>query len=161
MPRSARETALGGGRFSRRSCDRGGNPLACACGMRGPPRYGMQGRLCFTVGRGPVPRRASICTGNGFGWRSVFAQVERSRGEPARMRVWHARAPALRYARPPLFHRRARACPSPCLDLHGKWPWSAFGFRAGRVIAGETLSHARVACKGPRATVCKAASVSP
>ena len=25
-----------------------------------PPRYGMQGRLCFTVGRGPVPRRASI-----------------------------------------------------------------------------------------------------
>ena len=23
-------------------------------------------------------------------------------------------SPALRYARPPLFHRRARACPSPC-----------------------------------------------
>ena len=26
-------------------CDRGGNPLACACGRRGPPRYG--------PGRGP------------------------------------------------------------------------------------------------------------
>ena len=34
----------------------------------------------FTVGRGPVPRRASIGTENGLGWRSVFAQVERSRG---------------------------------------------------------------------------------
>ena len=25
-----------------------------------PPRYGLQGRLRFTVGRGPVPRRASV-----------------------------------------------------------------------------------------------------
>ena len=32
-----------------------------------PPRYGLQGRLRFTVGRGPVPRRASVCTENGFG----------------------------------------------------------------------------------------------
>ncbi len=45
-----------------------------------PPRYGMQGRLPFTVGRGPVPRRASICTRNGVGWRSFFARIERSRG---------------------------------------------------------------------------------
>ena len=45
-----------------------------------PPRYGMQGRLPFTVGRGPVPRHASVCTENGVGWRSVFAQIERSRG---------------------------------------------------------------------------------
>ena len=60
--------------------DRGGNPLACACGRRGPPRYGMQGRLRFTVGRGPVPRRASIGMENGFGRWVVFAQVERSRG---------------------------------------------------------------------------------
>ena len=45
-----------------------------------PPRYGLQGRLPFTVGRGPVPRRASIGTGNGFGRRAFFAQVERSRG---------------------------------------------------------------------------------
>ena len=37
-------------------------------------------RVFLTVGRGPVPRHASIRTGNGLGWRSVFAQVERSRG---------------------------------------------------------------------------------
>ena len=44
------------------------------------PRATVNGRLCFTVGRGPVPRRASIGTRNGFGWRAVFARVERSRG---------------------------------------------------------------------------------
>ena len=33
--------------------------------------------------------------------------------------------------------RRARACPSPCLDLHEKWPGSAFGFRVGRALAGD------------------------
>ena len=39
---------------------RGGNPLGCAYGnLRGPPRYGLPGRLRFTVGRGPVPRHAS------------------------------------------------------------------------------------------------------
>ena len=90
--------------------------------------------LPFIVGRGPVPRRASVCTGNGLGRRVVFAQVERRGGQ----------APALRFARPPRFtvgrgpvprqaigymrdrggqapalrekttrHRRARACPSP------------------------------------------------
>ena len=38
------------------------------------------------------------------------------------MRVFHksfnvaGQAPALRFARPSPFHRRARACPSPCLD---------------------------------------------
>ena len=53
------------------------------------------------------------------------------------MRVWHPRAPALRLSRPSPFHRRARACPSPCLDLHGKRRWSACGFRAGRTIAGD------------------------
>ena len=37
-----------------------------------PSRYGLQGRLPFTVGRGPVPRHASICAGN-VGRRSVFA----------------------------------------------------------------------------------------
>ena len=31
---------LGCGRFSFCLSDCGGNPLACACGMRGPPRYG-------------------------------------------------------------------------------------------------------------------------
>ena len=45
-----------------------------------PPRYGCQGRLRFTVGRGPVPRHASIGTGNGVGWRAFFARIGRSRG---------------------------------------------------------------------------------
>ena len=35
------------------------------------------------------------------------------------------------------FHRRARACASPCLGLNGKRPWTAGGFRAGRAIAGD------------------------
>ena len=34
----------------------------------------------ITVGRGPVPRRASIRTENGLGLRAFFARVERSRG---------------------------------------------------------------------------------
>ena len=48
------------GPFSRRAracpspcCDRGGNPLGCASGIRGPPRYGIQ--------RGPFSRRARAC----------------------------------------------------------------------------------------------------
>ena len=41
--------------------------------------------------------------------------MQRSRGKPARMRVWHPRAPALREKTASL-HRRARACPSPCPD---------------------------------------------
>ena len=57
-------------------------------------------------------------------------------------RCFHGRdhggqAPALRFARPPPLHRRARACPSPCLGLHGKRPWAACVFRAGRAIAGD------------------------
>ena len=52
-----------------------------------PPRNGCQNRLSFTVGRGPVPRHASIGTENGVGWRAVFAQVERSRGTGPRATV--------------------------------------------------------------------------
>ena len=32
------------------------NPLACACGMRGPSPYGERGGVSPTVARGPVPR---------------------------------------------------------------------------------------------------------
>ena len=35
------------------------------------------------------------------------------------------------------FHRRARACPSPCLGWNGKRLWAAGGFRAGRALAGD------------------------
>ena len=60
--------------FPSPSNDRGGNPLGCADGIRGPratvivqdkiagdrpPRDGCQGRLCFNVARGPVPRHAN------------------------------------------------------------------------------------------------------
>ena len=41
----------------------------------------------FLVGRGPVPRRASIETGNGLGRRAVFARVERSRGTGPRATI--------------------------------------------------------------------------
>ena len=45
-------------RFFRGSNARGGNPLGCAYGIRGPPRDGEK-NVPFTVGRGPVPRRAT------------------------------------------------------------------------------------------------------
>ena len=44
----------------------------------------------LTVGRGPVPRRASVGTENGLGRRAVFAQVERSRGTDPRATVCRA-----------------------------------------------------------------------
>ena len=179
MPRSRKRRWLAFG-------FRAGRALAGPC----PPHYGEKSVL-LTVGRGPVPRRASIegngvglravfariersrgtgpratgkkravnrraracpspCLGrgNGVGWRSVFARVGRSRGKPARLRVWQARAPALRYARPSPFHRRARACPSPCLGQGNGFGWRAFFAQVGRSRG-----------TGPRATVCQAASL--
>ena len=106
-----------------------------------PPRYGMQGRFCFTVGRGPVPRHASIGRRNSLGRWTMFAQVDRSRGTGPRATMKKRAA-----------YRRARACPSPCLDRQEKRLWAVGDFRADRTLAGETLSHARVACEGPRAT---------
>ena len=44
-----------------------------------PPRYGEK-NVPLTVGRGPVPRHASIGTRNGLGRRAVFAQIAGSRG---------------------------------------------------------------------------------
>ena len=90
VPRRASigETAFVCVRFSRRSNDRGGNPLGCACGIRGPPRYGLQSRLRFTVGRGPVPRRASVEeTALGGGW---FSRRSNARGGQASALPWLA-----------------------------------------------------------------------
>ncbi len=42
-------------RFFRSGNDGEGNPLACACGMRGPSPYGERG-FSLSVARGPVPR---------------------------------------------------------------------------------------------------------
>ena len=44
------------------------------------PRATVKRSVPITVGRGPVPRHASIGGGNGFGCRAFFARVERSRG---------------------------------------------------------------------------------
>ena len=137
--------------------------------------------ISFTKKTPSPSRRARACPSPAFSTRAT----QRSRGKPARMRVGHPRAPAIRKKnasrtvgrgpvprqrprnptiagdRPPRyekitvhersrgtgprptvgetssFHRRARACPSPCLDLHGKRPGPACGVRAGRTIAGD------------------------
>ena len=67
---------------------RGGNPLGCAYGIRGPPRYDEKN----------VPhRRARACPSpcldreeNGLGLRVVFARIERSRGTGPRATVGEA-----------------------------------------------------------------------
>ena len=46
-------------RVFHKSQRRGGTPLGCACGIRGP-RATMRKTVTFTVGRGPVPRHAAI-----------------------------------------------------------------------------------------------------
>ena len=99
MPRSAREMALVGVRCSRRSNDREGQALALRS----------RRSLRFIVGRGPVPRRASVCAGNG--WLAFGFRVGRpiARDRPPR---YDEKKRAV--------YRRARACPSPCLGLHGK-----------------------------------------
>ena len=79
--------------------DRGGNPLGCACGIRGPPRY-VTKQAHLSVGRGPVPRHAPLA------------------GD---------RPP--RYGEKTPLHRRARACPSPCSDRGGNPLGCACGIR--------------------------------
>ena len=63
-----------------------------------------------TVKKRLPSRRARACPSpcidreeNGVGRWTIFVQVERSRVKPSRMRVWQARAPALRFARPSPF----------------------------------------------------------
>ena len=96
-----------------------------------PPRYGpgkgspRHAPFLFTVGRGPVPRHASV-------EETALVGVRFSRGSGDR----GGQAPALRLKKRAVY-RRARACPSPCLDRNGKRLWLAFGFRAGRAIAGD------------------------
>ena len=101
MPRSAWETALAGVRFSRRSGARGGQA----------PALRLVGPSPFTVGRGPVPRHATVEEMALVGVR--FLRRSNDRG---------GQAPALRLMRPSPFHRRARACPSPRNDRGGQAP---------------------------------------
>ena len=64
--------------------------IAGAC----PPRYGLQGRLRFTVGRGPVPRHASV-------------------GETALVGVWFSRGSSDRGGQAPALRAR-KGFVSPC-----------------------------------------------
>ena len=87
------------------------------------PRATNKKCLPRTVGRGPVPRQCSgpraTQRSRGTGPRATgkITVLEPSRGKPARMRVWHPRAPALRGhrdpevspTRPRFFHRGAGA----------------------------------------------------
>ena len=75
---------------------RGGNPLGCADGIRGPPRYGKR-NAPHTVGRGPVPRHASDTRTLAGDRPPRYGNRRVSESKPI-----------------PL-PRRARACPSPCL----------------------------------------------
>ena len=86
---------------SAHSTARGGNPLGCAYGIRGPPRYGEKnGTLSLAIvrviqrSRGTGPR-ATVCQAASLSL-AIVRVIHRSRGKPARMRVWHPRAPALR-----------------------------------------------------------------
>ena len=76
---------------------------------------------------------------NGLGWRAVFAQIERARGTGPRATGQELLTTV----------GRGKALAMPRLR---KRPRLACGFRAERAITGETLSHARVASEGPRAT---------
>ena len=116
-------------------------PYAHASGFPSPcndrggqaPALRLEKRLSFTVGRGPVPRHAAISR------ETAWVGVRFSRRSDAR----GGQAPALRYARPSPFHRRARACPSPCCDLEG----NGLGRRAFFARVGRSRGT------GPRATV--------
>ena len=123
----------------------------------GPCATVHQARL-YTVGRGPVPRRAPVLTANvrGLGAAGVFRFGGESAGgtrSDARVACEGPRAtvkPIFCRARSP----EALAYLPSTLDLFGiRSPnYSHWGTRA---IAGGTRSHARVACEGPRATIKK------
>ena len=89
------------------------------------PRATVKNNVPLTVGRGPVPRRASIGKTALVGVR--FLRESCARG---------GQAPALRLKKRAAA-RRARACPSPCLGREGKRPLSACVFCAGRALAGD------------------------
>ena len=113
-----------------RACER--VPLAMPRSRGTGPRATVSKTAPFTVGRGPVPRRASIERETAL----VCVRFSRRSGDRGGL------SPALRYPKPP-FHRRARACPSPCLDREG----NGLGLRA--FVAQVRRSRGT----GPRATI--------
>ena len=118
---------------------------AIAGETRSPARMAGEGPRATVCKAASVYRRARACPspcldreGNGFGWRSVFARVERSRGTGPRATVCQAAS----------LHRRARACPSLCLDREEN------GLSLRSVFARVGRSRGT----GPRATVDEMAS---
>ena len=88
----------------------------------------------FPVGRGPVPRHAAVYR------KPSLSRRARACPSPCCVNRKIAGDRPPRYGKKtPSLPRRARACPSPCC--------------VNRKIAVETLSDARVASEGPRATV--------
>ena len=97
-----------------------------------------RGNAAANVGRGPVPRRASIVIKNVRGLWGIgrFSCRSDDRG---------GQTLALQEKGTPV-NRRARACPSPCIDRDKKRPWP-LGHRAFFVQVGRSRGT------GPRATI--------
>ena len=81
----------------------------------------------FTVGRGPVPRRASVQNGKRLWAAGGFRADRRSRGTGPRATVCNA----------VFFHRRARACPSPCLGSERETALGGGWFSRRSTLAGD------------------------
>ena len=105
-----------------------------------PPRYGT-GTAALTVGRGPVPRHATIARKPDRRPRATRYGACNDRG---------GQAPALRY-RNSRAYRRARACPSPCNDRE-----ETRSQAEGHALRGMQRSRGT----GPRATVSETAALT-
>ena len=103
-----------------RTNDGEGNPLACACGMRGPKPYD-EGDVFFTVARGPVPRDRCM-----------------ARDRPS---------PYVKRRR--FFHRSAGACPPRSLHGEGNPLGCACGIRGPSPYDEGGLSAAAAPAGAP------------
>ena len=106
-----------------------GNPLTCACGMRGPSPYGKRGR-CFH-------RRAGACPPRSF-------QAPSRGGLSLAIVAWRGTGPR------PTVKGAFFIVTVPDTVARGPVPRDRL---VDRSMARETRSHARVACEGPSPTV--------
>ena len=152
MPRSEREPALVGVRFSRGSNDRGGQAPA----LRARKGFAFRSfRTLMSIARADAVSsrsfRSLMCSAAMhllqikdlkdlsvfFGW-GYYGHAGPKEPEEIFFTGVIARDKPPRYGeKKRAVYRRARACPSPCLDRNEKRPWLAFGFRLGRTIAGD------------------------
>ena len=103
-----------------------GNPLACACGMRGPSPYGKRGRSFH--------RSAGACPPRSF-------QAPSREGLSLALVAWRGTGPR------PTVKGAFFIVTVPVTVARGPVPRDRL---VDRSMARETLSHARVACEGPR-----------